>query len=73
MVSYLQQGRGAKADRAAEHHRNITGALLRRDVEEAQQLLAEHIEQGKQDALDLFIQPDQHRKGPAMAEAAPRI
>lgn len=36
-------------------HLAIVGALLRRDVDLAKQLLAEHIEHGKRHTLDLFL------------------
>lgn len=38
-----------------EQHLAIIQALLRRDVELAQRLLAEHIESGKRNALELFL------------------
>lgn len=47
----------ARVRRAAEEHLAITKALLDRDLETAEALLASHIRQSKKDALAMFLHP----------------
>lgn len=53
LMAYLNDQR---ARQAGEEHLAIVRALLRRDVELAQRLLAEHIETGKREVLELFFE-----------------
>jgi DNA-binding GntR family transcriptional regulator len=53
LMAYLNDQR---ARQSGEEHLAIVRALLRRDVELARKLLADHIETGKQEALELFFE-----------------
>lgn len=55
----------AHARRAGEEHLEIVRALLRRNAQAAEHLLADHIEVSKRNALELFFSRQQHADLPA--------
>lgn len=57
-----------RARQSGNEHLAIVRAFLRRDVESAQRLLAEHIDTGKREALELFFEA--YNKDQALALAA---
>ena len=61
-VGYRDQ---ENARRAGEQHLTIVRALLRRDPEPAQRLLAEHIETSKRNALEIIFEKGALAKSPA--------
>jgi DNA-binding GntR family transcriptional regulator len=60
-----------RARQSGEEHLAIVRAFLRRDVELAQRLLAEHIETGKREALELFIQAYKQNSSTGRTAAEP--
>jgi DNA-binding GntR family transcriptional regulator len=60
------------ARRAGEEHLAIVRALLRRDPATAEQLLADHIETSKRNALELFFWTRSESEGLALREGAGR-
>ncbi len=51
-----------QARTTGEQHLGIVRALLKRDVARAQRLLAEHIEYGKRNVLQMFIKATYNRE-----------
>ena len=56
LVGYLDD---RNARRAGEEHLEIVRSLMRRDLSLAERLLAEHIENSKKNAIELFFRQDQ--------------
>ena len=58
-----------RADETVEEHHSIVRAMLRRDVELTQRLLAAHIDTGKRNALELLLDLDRNAQTAARSNA----